>query len=120
MPAGLPPGMERRSGAAKTRGAQKSGVLELAPARPLGDEMERGKGGCEAAENLLEVARLVTWPEKYIDKYGKKTYDIVLAEAHWTVYILLGKVEPTVWIVQKSIGVTPGTPWKCLEEVKPR
>jgi len=64
--------------------------------------VEEGKERSEAVENLLKVARLLTWPEKYIAKYGKKTYDIVLAEAHWTVYILLGKVEPTVWIVQKA------------------
>lgn len=56
----------------------------------------------EAAQNLLKIARLQTWPEKYIAKYGEKTYRIVLAEVMWTPFILLGKLEPTVFIVQKK------------------
>lgn len=56
----------------------------------------------EAAGNLLKIARLQTWPDKYIKKYGQKTYQIVLAEAMWSPYILLGKLEPTVFIAQKS------------------
>lgn len=56
----------------------------------------------EAAKNLLKIARLQTWPEKYIEKYGEKTYQIVLAEVMWSPFILLGKLEPTVFIVQKA------------------
>jgi len=80
--------------------------FELVTKRVIGSrgtqyDVETRKDKSQAAADLLKVARLLTWPEKYIEKYGKKTYDIVLAEAHWCVYILLGKLEPTVWIVQK-------------------
>lgn len=56
----------------------------------------------EAAGNMLKIARLQTWADKYIEKYGKKTYQIVLAEAMWSPFILLGKLKPTVFIVQKT------------------
>ncbi len=62
---------------------------------------EQSQDASEATKGLLKVARLLTWPDKYIEKYGEKTYKIVLAEAHWSVYILLGKLQPTVFIVQK-------------------
>jgi len=64
--------------------------------------VEESKDKSQAAEDLLKVARMLTWPDRYIEKHGKKTYDIVLAEAHWAVYILLGKVELTVFVVQKD------------------
>ena len=38
------------------------------------------------------------WPEKY----GGQRYRTVLAGSHWSVYILLGKLKPTVFIVQKE------------------
>ena len=64
--------------------------------------IEEKGGQSEAAENLLKLARLQTWPEKYIEKYGEKTYQIVLAEVMWTPFILLGKLEPIVFVVQKQ------------------
>jgi ubiquinone/menaquinone biosynthesis C-methylase UbiE len=63
---------------------------------------EQSKDESEATKGLLKVARLLTWPDKYIEKYGQQVYQIVLAEAHWSVYILLGKLQPTVFIVQKD------------------
>lgn len=63
--------------------------------------LEKQTDQSEAAKNLLKIARLQTWPDKYIEKYGEKTYHIVLAEVMWSPFILLGKLEPTVFIVQK-------------------
>lgn len=54
----------------------------------------------EVAQNLLKIAHLLTWPQHYIDQYGEQTYRIVLAEVHWSVYILLGKLEPTMFVLQ--------------------
>jgi ubiquinone/menaquinone biosynthesis C-methylase UbiE len=65
------------------------------------NSVEESKDKSEAVQNLLKVARLLTWPDKYIQKYGKQTYQIVLAETHWGTYILLGKLQPTVFIVQR-------------------
>lgn len=64
--------------------------------------VEASKDDSEATKGLLKVARLLTWPDKYIEKYGEQVYRIVLAEAHWSPFILLGKLEPTVFIAQKS------------------
>jgi ubiquinone/menaquinone biosynthesis C-methylase UbiE len=63
---------------------------------------EKSKEMSEATKGLLRVARLLTWPEKYIQKYGEQRYRTVLAGSHWSVYILLGKLKPTVFIVQKE------------------
>lgn len=60
------------------------------------------EGMPEAASNLYKVSRLLTNKDAYIKKYGEKVYRIVLAEAMWSPYILLGKLEPTVFIGQKG------------------
>ncbi len=57
----------------------------------------------EAYKGLLRVARLLTWPEEYIKKHGEQAYRICLAGSHWSVFILLGKLQPTVYIVQKLV-----------------
>lgn len=63
---------------------------------------EEKKDKSQALTGLLRVARLLTWPDKYIEKYGKDRYRTVLAGSHWSVYILLGKLQPTVFIVHKE------------------
>lgn len=63
--------------------------------------IEKQGADSEAVKNLLKIARLQTWPEKYIEKYGEKTYQIVLGEVMWSPFILLGKLEPTVFVVQR-------------------
>ncbi len=65
-------------------------------------DVENGKDESEATKSLLRIARLLTWPERYIKQYGEEQYWIVLAGSHWPLYILLGKVRPTVFIVEKA------------------
>lgn len=65
-------------------------------------DTEQQKDQSQAAKDLVKVARLLTKPDKYIEKYGEKVYKIVLAETMLSPYILLGKLEPTVFIVQKG------------------
>lgn len=64
-------------------------------------DVENSKDTSEATKNLLRIARLLTWPGKYIKKHGEQTYRIVLAGSHLNLYILLGKIQPAVYIVQK-------------------
>ncbi len=66
------------------------------------ESTEEKKDKSEAYMGMMRVARLLTWPEKYIEKYGKERYRTVLAGSHWSVYILLGKLKPTVFIGQKE------------------
>lgn len=63
--------------------------------------IEKDLGHSEAAQSLLTVARLLTWPDKFIAKYGEKTYRMCLAGAQWVPFILLGKLQPTVFMVKK-------------------
>lgn len=65
-------------------------------------DVEITKGDSEAAKNLLKVARLLTWSDDYKAKHGDRVYQIVLAEVQWNVFILIGKLQPTVFIVQKD------------------
>ena len=65
-------------------------------------DTEHQKEQSQASKDLLKVARLLTNPDKYKEKYDEKVYKIVLAEAMWSPYILLGKLEPTIFIVEKS------------------
>lgn len=64
--------------------------------------IEKQSDQSEAAQNLLKIARLQTWPDRYIKKYGEQTYRIVLAEVMWSPFILLGKLQPTIFVVQKN------------------
>jgi SAM-dependent methyltransferase len=54
------------------------------------------------AQQLLHVARLRRDPERYIAQFGRANYDIMLADAHWHVYRLLGKLSSIVWVVRKA------------------
>ena len=65
-------------------------------------DVENSKDASEATESLLRIARLLTCPDRYIKKYGEEKYRIVLAGSHWPLYILLGKVRPTVFIVENA------------------
>ncbi len=81
--------------------------LNIIEKRVIGSEfgqhaIEKQADQSEAAKNLLKVARLQTWPDKYIKQYGEKTYQIVLAEVMWSPFILLGKLEPTAFVAQKK------------------
>jgi ubiquinone/menaquinone biosynthesis C-methylase UbiE len=65
-------------------------------------QVEANHSSAEASENLLKFARMLTWPERYIEKYGERTYRIVLAELQWAPFIMLGKLAPAVFIVEKT------------------
>lgn len=65
-------------------------------------DVEQKQGNSEAAKNLLKAARLLTWADDYKAKHGERVYRIVLAEVHWNVFILLGKLQPTLFIAQKQ------------------
>ena len=58
---------------------------------------------CSCNNHVEEIRELVdlTIIDPIIEKYGKDKYRTVLAGSHWSVYILLGKLKPTVFIAQK-------------------
>lgn len=49
------------------------------------------------SKQLLRIARLKRHREHYIAKFGEKDYACELANCHWGVYQMLGKLSPTIY-----------------------
>jgi SAM-dependent methyltransferase len=45
-----------------------------------------------AGQRLLYAARLLRQPSRYIERFGRDNYDIMLADCLWNVYRMLGKL----------------------------
>lgn len=58
-------------------------------------------GDVEPLSNLMNIARLLTWKDDYITKHGQRSYEVALADLHWQVYMLLGKLRAIVYLLQK-------------------
>jgi ubiquinone/menaquinone biosynthesis C-methylase UbiE len=71
---------------------------------PLGSELmewvEEHEG--RASRELIRLARMLRKPEYYQELLGARRYEIALANYHWALYILLGKLSPTLYILRKS------------------
>ncbi len=52
-------------------------------------EEQTGKPG----RRLLWAARLLRDPERYIERFGERNYEIMLADCHWHVYAMIGKLH---------------------------
>lgn len=63
-------------------------------------DTEKAGDVSEATKGLLRVARLLTWRDQFIEKHGEQAYRIALAGSHWSVFILLGKLNPTAYILE--------------------
>jgi ubiquinone/menaquinone biosynthesis C-methylase UbiE len=71
---------------------------------PLGSELmewvEEHEG--RATRELMRLARMLRKPEYYQELLGTRRYEVALANYHWALYILLGKLSPTLYILRKS------------------
>jgi len=56
---------------------------------------ETGAGG----RRLLHAARLLRDPERYIAKFGRAAYDIMLGDCLWHVYRMIGKLSGRVYLL---------------------
>jgi hypothetical protein len=57
---------------------------------------------------LLRLSRLRRQRTKVIATHGQDIYDHVQANLHWEAYILLGKLQPTLYILsRRSSGPEP-------------
>ena len=50
------------------------------------------------AFDLLSLARLTEWPERYIAAWGETWYRRILAWHQWPIYQALGKLEGWIWV----------------------
>lgn len=53
-----------------------------------------------SAADLLTLARLTQWPERYAAAWGKTWYWRILAWHQWPVYQALGKLEGRLWVLR--------------------
>ena len=60
-----------------------------------------------ASKALLRLSRLRRQRENIVAAHGQDIYDHVEANLHWEVFILLGKLEPVVYILSKDASATP-------------
>jgi len=71
---------------------------------PLGSELmewvEEHEG--RASRELMRLARMLRKPEYYQELLGASRYEVALANYHWALYILLGKLSPTLYVLQKT------------------
>lgn len=55
-----------------------------------------------ASRELMRLARMLRRPEYYQELLGARRYEVALANYHWGLYILLGKLSPTLYILRKN------------------
>lgn len=61
------------------------------------DEEESGKPG----KRLLWAARLLRDPDRYVARFGRTNYDIMLCDCLWHVYAMIGKIERRAYVLAK-------------------
>ena len=54
------------------------------------------------SKQLLQIARMRRDRERLIGEIGEAIYEVELANCYWGVYQMLGKLEPTSYILMKS------------------
>lgn len=50
---------------------------------------------------LLHAARLLRAPEPYVERFGQAAYDIMLGDALWHVYGMIGKLSRRVYVLSR-------------------
>lgn len=66
--------------------------------REYGEETDSKK----TSKQLLRIAQLKRHREHYIAKFREKEYTCKLANCHWGVYQMLGKLSPTIYTFVNS------------------
>ncbi len=60
-------------------------------------EEEAGKPG----RRLLWAARLLRDPDRYIEQFGLRNYEIMLRDCHWHVYAMIGKLHRRAYALSR-------------------
>jgi SAM-dependent methyltransferase len=53
----------------------------------------------QGTRRLLHAARLLRAPDRYVERFGRAAYDLMLADCYWHVYRLLGKQGGRVYLL---------------------
>jgi SAM-dependent methyltransferase len=62
-------------------------------------EFEEEAGDRKTSKQLLQVARLLRDPDKYISRMGRGDYESEIANALWGVYQMIGKLSGRVYVL---------------------
>ena len=66
---------------------------------------ESGEWGEERSgagtRRLLHAARLLRDPDRYVARFGRTAYEIVLGDCLWHVYRLIGKLSGSIWLLSR-------------------
>ena len=69
--------------------------------------LEWGQSAAETngtpGHRLLHLSRLLQQPDRYVEKFGRWAYDVMVADCLWHVYRLMGKTEQRVYVLTKPI-----------------
>jgi SAM-dependent methyltransferase len=57
-------------------------------------------------DDLLSLARLTEWPERYTAAWGEAWYRRILVWHRWPIYQALGKLEGRLWMLRARAGAT--------------
>lgn len=55
-----------------------------------------------ASRELMRLARMLRKREYYQELLGARRYEVALANYHWALYILLGKLSPMLYVLRKN------------------
>jgi SAM-dependent methyltransferase len=59
-------------------------------------------GDRRTIDDLLAVARLRRHEDDFVDRYGRERYEAALWGSAWGAYQLLGKLRPTVYVLERT------------------
>ena len=83
--------------------AMRTAGLQIDECHVLGTEWGQygeehsGKG----SRNLLHAARLLSDPDRYIQRFGDDNYQIALGDCLWHIYRLIGKLSDRVYVLSR-------------------
>ncbi len=55
----------------------------------------------QLGSNLMRLARMLCKQVRYEKVPGIMRYEVALANYRWTIYMLLGKLSPTLYVLRK-------------------
>ncbi len=84
--------------------AFQSAGLQMHSKEQLGSELMEWveEHEARASRELMRLARMLRKQEHFQGILGSGRYEVALANYHWALYILLGKLSPTLYVLRKT------------------
>jgi SAM-dependent methyltransferase len=91
------PSAEEVEAAARAAGLAVDRRLALASEGGEWAEERTGAG----TRRLLHAARLLRDPDRYVARFGRTAYEIMLGDCLWHVYRMIGKLSGELWVLSR-------------------